>query len=115
VIITGLFWVKVNNNEGCEGRDTIIISIWPKGPVSKTEKLLIKVFPNPSHKLLNIVTEDNINKLKVINLAGQEIFSSTKFGNKIILNTLDWPEGIYILKTDINGSFYFQKLSILHN
>jgi sialate O-acetylesterase len=58
----------------------------------------LKVYPNPTKGVLNIVKELDPKKIEVFDLTGKDVFKS-KFSNKIDLSFL--PKGIYFVKTDL--------------
>lgn len=58
----------------------------------------VSVFPNPVTDYVNISSPE-AGKLSVVNLNGQEIYSSPINANEILnLSTSDWEKGVYLIK-----------------
>lgn len=62
----------------------------------------IKVFPNPTSDIINVLTEIELTKIEMYNVLGKRIFESAYF-NKI--NVENFESGIYFLKlSNVNYS-----------
>jgi len=61
----------------------------------------IIIFPNPASDELNITSTDKINRITINNLLGQTIFAQNYNAEKVQVNVVNLPVGIYIVK--ING------------
>jgi len=72
----------------------------------------INVFPNPANNVINIVSEKNIENIKILNFIGQVIFEETSNSNNVKLNSSDYPAGIYFLQINISGNIITKKLTI---
>jgi hypothetical protein len=92
--------------------NTTNISEKNTGPVN------LKLYPNPSKDILNIIISgnDDIFKLSIINMQGQEVyteksvnFSNTK--NKSI-DISNLPTGIYVLSLTSDKNKFYEKLVI---
>lgn len=75
--------------------------------ISKTE---IKLFPNPSNAEFNLSSEDVIEQIQIFD-------ASYKLVEHFYVNSSDYtfdfskyPQGLYILKADVAGKIYHQKL-----
>ena len=99
--------------------DDINISDTYVGLVSiADEEYKFKVFPNPTHELMNIVFElENIEDItwQVKDLSGRSIMngahSNSEMGkNKFQVNTADWTTGIYIFEMYTNKGVIAQKI-----
>ncbi len=71
------------------------------------KELGLQLFPNPTHSLLHIKTDMDVNEVVVINSLGQRVKSTSSIG---ILNIEDLPKGIYYLQVlgrdgMLSGSF----------
>ncbi|HIP36757.1 MAG TPA: T9SS type A sorting domain-containing protein [Crocinitomix sp.] len=82
------------------GIDNVKITTNDPLSVSKVKQsVLVKVYPNPTTSFLNIVT-DNFLKAQLFNISGQKVIET----NKHVINVIDLPKGIYILRvTAIEG------------
>ncbi len=77
----------------------------------------IKIYPNPSPGLFTVSIEDGTNyrDLEIINPQGQVIYArelhDLRMGkNEIVINLINLPKGIYILKATNDTFISFQKL-----
>jgi arabinogalactan endo-1,4-beta-galactosidase len=75
------------------------------------EELNISLSPNPVHSTMHIQSGLAIQKIKILNLLGIEIYSETLNGNKMkTLYISGYRNGIYILKIQLsNGRFSSKK------
>jgi leucyl aminopeptidase len=66
--------------------------------VEEHETPLVTLYPNPTKDAVNIVADDDIQRVTVVNLLGQTV---DQFGiqdsNKLTLVTNDYPSGVYLL------------------
>ena len=86
-----------------------------------TEFMISNAFPNPFNPSTNISIELNTDSdvsIKVFNVMGQlvDILSEGKMSmgiHTITWNASDFPTGIYIVNSSINGNSQFQKIMLL--
>lgn len=80
------------------------------------EKLDIKLFPNPTDGLLNIVSKKaRINSIQLFNATGQLIDSNSnpnEYENKISMERL--ATGVYFLSIQTNQGVFNQKVQVIH-
>ena len=116
---TGTYWLAVSNNYGCIDSDTIYIhdGTWIiEIPEIET---FVMVYPNPVKDFINVDIQSNsLGKLiiEVFSSKGQRYFySSREFDQqaKINLNVEDFPQGIYMLRININGIVKTVKVLVL--
>lgn len=74
------------------------------------EKTNIKIYPNPVKNTLTIEAKGSINKLSVFNILGQEVMVSSPKTNTTTLQTNSLQKGVYIVKTDIDGTISTSKI-----
>tara|TARA_B100000780_G_C21053927_1_gene423324 strand:+ start:650 stop:889 length:240 start_codon:yes stop_codon:yes gene_type:complete len=74
---------------------------------NELEQLDIKVFPNPTNSVLNIVAEKNID-VKVINVLGRTIASQRLIRGNNAINVSELKSGIYFLQAG-NKTVKFMK------
>ncbi len=72
----------------------------------------ISVFPNPANNIINIVSEKNIEKIKIMNFVGQVIFATTSSSNNIKINSSDYPAGVYFVKIELSGKVITKKVTV---
>jgi endoglucanase len=63
----------------------------------------IKMYPNPASTVLTIAAQEDIEKVSVLNLLGQEVISATPNNEVVTLDVASLQTGIYVVKTNING------------
>ncbi|WMX12682.1 T9SS type A sorting domain-containing protein [Aureispira sp. CCB-E] len=80
------------------------------------DNLDIRLFPNPTDGLLNIISEKSeITSIKVFNAMGQLIDSNNSpdpYTNKISMERL--ASGVYFLSIQTNNGIYNQKVKVIH-
>ncbi len=69
----------------------------------------IKLYPNPTNNLLNIVCENNIDELQILDISGKILIKKYNIDKKITLNIADLPSNIYLIKLMVNGKETTQK------
>lgn len=90
------------------------LTFWPTRKEDITDNKISRVFPNPTHKYLNIeLLDPSYNQLSIWNTLGQCIHTTTITNSQLTLNVSYWPPGEYILQFN-NGEqsiqSKFQKL-----
>ena len=72
----------------------------------------LTIFPNPTKSLVNLQLPKNSEyTVNVVDVNGRTIYNSFLVGPDFQLNTLEWSNGIYMLKiADQNGKIYTQKI-----
>ena len=72
-----------------------------------------KVFPNPATEELFIQTSfEGLKQIEIISTEGKKVYTKTKNGNLIKINTIGLNKGIYILKISDNKSTVVRKVLI---
>ena len=73
----------------------------------------ISVYPNPAKDFINIISTENINKVTIINFAGQKVFEK-KITEKtnIKLNTASYETGVYIIKIETEDEITAKRVAI---
>ena len=72
----------------------------------------INIFPNPNNGRFTLQTMFTSGSLRIININGQEVYS-TEFSSS--LNTIDisdFASGIYLIKIENEGAVYYEKIII---
>ncbi len=81
--------------------------------VSKIQDDLLRICPNPAHKVIFILNEDLYDKVKsgrIYSLDGKLIKQSTIMENRINISGL--PKGIYLLNLDTTKGIFTEKIVI---
>ncbi len=83
------------------------------GDFSKT---LVNIFPNPnSIGILNIESNQELSDVELYNLKGELLLNKKANNNsrqQIQIENL--PDGLYIMRIEINGNYYTQKIEIIN-
>jgi hypothetical protein len=96
-----------------------VVTLKSKNPIFSNELLnnnqsnLVTVYPNPTKEKFNIKINgyyDTIVTLKLSDLLGQTIFTTTGKQNSFSFNLSKYPKGIYLLKTTIGAKIDLQKV-----
>jgi hypothetical protein len=99
--VTAMFNNSVTNMWLCEspGSDTIGVLFPLPGGVEETSGGSILIFPNPANDVVSIKSDFSINRIEILNFAGQQVYSETISDRKLIrINTSSLESGIYIIK-----------------
>lgn len=64
----------------------------------------IKMFPNPTKSNFTIDAQENIEKVSVYNLLGQEVVSKNPNTNSVTFDIATLQSGVYVVKATINGT-----------
>lgn len=75
---------------------------------NKTEN--VGVYPNPTNGSLNITADKEIQKVEVFNSIGQLVYSTDANAALIKVDLSNLPNGLYTVRTEINGVNTFNKL-----
>jgi len=60
----------------------------------------ITIFPNPAKDVINVVSEVNINRIKLVNLTGQSMIDYTMKGTNIQVDVSKYVIGLYFLQIE---------------
>ena len=98
----GLYWVEVEDDNGCISRDSVNVTFAPSG-VSEIESGLVKVFPNPTSDILNISIDKSISVsgIELKTLDGRLIGTYTQ--NVSVLDLSKFENGIYLLDVKLTN------------
>lgn len=64
----------------------------------------IKMFPNPAKSNFTIDAQENIEKVSVYNLLGQEVVSKNPNTNSVTFDITNLQSGVYVVKATVNGA-----------
>ena len=111
----GVYSVTAATAQGCYGRDTVwVIDCLSLEDIS--EFTSYRYYPNPANNQLTIeaITENNL-LVKVYAVSGQLLLDDNVQGkNKLIISTLEYAAGLYIIEVQSDGRTSHQKLVISH-
>lgn len=94
-----------DSSKSCSTKYCLQIKIVKSRAASVAEQSTqhVQVYPNPTSDKFNIAIETGLGTYMVYNVQGQIITSGTLAGTTEV-DTHNWSEGIYIVKTQVNGS-----------
>jgi hypothetical protein len=99
VLVTqlGQYWLEVTNEDGCAGRDTIVVQQCVGVQEIDSE---VKIYPNPANTVLNIeVLSNSIGQsCTIYNAQGIEVGKSNLTNQQNIVDVSQLANGIYFLE-----------------
>ncbi len=75
-------------------------------------KLEVSLFPNPASEQLNLISNYNIKRIKVLNFAGQIIFNNVLNESNPTINISEFESGIYFIEIETDKGITTKKVSI---
>ncbi|MCT4586465.1 MAG: N-acetylmuramoyl-L-alanine amidase [Carboxylicivirga sp.] len=81
--------------------------------MSKLDREIVKVYPNPVRDQLFIEVPSVIKNVKIIDLSGRIVISHTKGLSKNIISTSSIDEGIYIIHIATSDGLYVEKINVI--
>lgn len=116
--ITNYYRIAIENSNGTTDRTYI----YPLGAVSDDLLNVVSVYPNPGKAEFNIAMDskaDGYVILKLSNIMGNQVKSEkhdvSKGFNHLNLNTIDLPDGIYILSVENSMNEVISKIKLIKN
>jgi phosphatidylserine/phosphatidylglycerophosphate/cardiolipin synthase-like enzyme len=71
----------------------------------------IQLYPNPSRSIVHILSQNQMQKIEVLRISGEKIFTLQVQATSCRWNTRDYPQGIYLVKIfNVNGKVTTLKL-----
>jgi hypothetical protein len=75
------------------------------------ENILIKIYPNPSNRLVNIFVPETNYSLEIIDQIGRTIWTKSNIIDQVVIDLSDFQNGIYVAKINFsNGESKMKKL-----
>ena len=106
------YQVEVNCLDGGISLKSNEICIPGVGINENREDARFILYPNPASETVNIQSNTIINSIQIINIMGQEVFSSYVNGKKLDINTSNFNVGLYFVKIQTATGFQNAKLII---
>ena len=107
---SGVYTVQISDNNGCSELSSDYNYTFV-GILNLDDKPFISVIPNPSSGKFTVSFDNpKVNSMKVYNVAGSVIYSSSVFNSEIDLT--NHPKGVYFLKIESNDHLYIKKLIV---
>ncbi len=80
--------------------------------IMANEPLEVDIYPNPASDVLNIVSNNTINRFKVLNFVGQTMLDKEVNETTLSISTSLYNPGIYIIKIETNNGIKTEKVTI---
>ena len=112
---SGVYDYSVTVTDGvCTSTDAISLTIDICSGIEKTiTTTTVNIYPNPAKEIASIISEENIEKIRVFNLLGSEISNFNVNSNKFELNTDNYVSGIYYVQIETLSNIKSMKLQII--
>jgi len=95
----------------CPQRDTAFVTVTGTvGIAGINENTEINIFPNPGKGKFNISSTAAIQKLSVMNIVGEEIFTAQPNNHNAVLYLHETAKGIYFVKVESKAGAYLKKI-----
>jgi len=109
-------WDGGDNRQITVAEDKVIDDIWGVHPddVSVADATLVnlEMYPNPASSSVNIVSDENINELRVIDMLGQVVYSVSVDNNQYQLNVNQLRDGVYFVQILTDKGFVTERLQV---
>ena len=90
--------------------DNVLFSKKSAVGIESDKAVKVGVYPNPSNAVFNITADKTIQNIEVFNSIGQLVFTSNANATLVNIDLSDLPNGLYTLKTTIDGVNSFNKI-----
>lgn len=86
-------------------------AIWGDGMATQeVAKSRVSVYPNPVKNILNLKADKNIQKVELLNAAGQKVQSGKPNTKEVEINMGSLPKGVYVVKYTIESKTASEKV-----
>ncbi len=75
-------------------------------------KVNVSIYPNPAIDVLNVVSNTNINRVRIINFLGQVMFDNKVNNLSININTSAYQSGVYIIRVETGNGVFIEKIAV---
>lgn len=90
----------------------IAINCNPLDISSPSDDVQLNIFPNPVQGQLKISSANTIDKISINDMIGKFMYSNISFANTVIVNTNNWPVGIYNVTISSNGQVVTKRVVV---
>ncbi len=88
-------------------------STWIALGVTNTEESAFHIYPNPANEILNVMTPDKFNEVRLINSLGKVVYRNTNKGTSLHILTQGLEPGMYFLQIFVGKQVISKKVSII--
>jgi len=77
-----------------------------------SEDKIIRLYPNPATDIVHVYTENEVEKIQLVNISGQLVFEQKNLGRETDLDISVFESGIYFVKVFSYDNVITRKLVI---
>jgi hypothetical protein len=107
------------NGSNCDNQTQLLIDdfggpyCYPGNNISSIKNAAIKIYPNPALGILNIDSDKLIQNVCIYNTCGQLLYTKKINDLRAEINTISFPEGLYVLQIESEEGIVVQKFSVV--
>lgn len=90
--------------------DNIVLGTTASLSTAKFDNSTVKLYPNPVQNTLTIDANNEIQRVSIYNVLGQEVLSTSPKSSSTTLQTNDLQKGVYMVTTEIDGNISTSKI-----
>ncbi len=99
IYTSGTYYLLVDNGQGCNYTDTIVITILPTSVSENFGVVAVNAFPNPANEQVTIVTSEAISQVHIFSTDGALVQTKAVTDSlRVEINTRELAEGYYIIE-----------------
>ena len=102
----------INNTDPNNPQAIVPVNLGVLVGVNEYDKSAVMIYPNPAVGYLNVKSDNEILSVEVINMMGQQITRMDVNEQTAQINTNKFEAGVYIIKVELNGKTFTQRVSI---
>ncbi len=73
----------------------------------------ILIYPNPAREIINIISNEIIEEIRVYSIQGELLYQSFPNSNELNVNTSTFSSGLFFVSIRCNNKVYFEKVQII--
>jgi PKD repeat protein len=111
-------WVRVSNNTGCYGYDTMLLTVF--GAPNSIEDFAegrFNIYPNPAREVIYIETDEQVKdelKIELVNMEGKVVYTSSFEQNARFteIDIRNYARGVYFLRLSTDHNQFMKKVVV---
>ena len=80
--------------------------------VYELEKGSVSIYPNPATDVVNVNSNQLLERVRIFSIAGQVIYDNESQQNSYLINTSTLESGVYFIQINVNGESIIDKLVV---
>ncbi len=106
-LLPGTYYLTVTENNGCSDNETIVVN-WVNYIKEISNEL--KIYPNPTDKQLNIISDNGIiKKISIYNILGELVYQKDVDSKNIEIDVKNYSIGTYVLEINMGKEIEIRK------